>query len=63
MQIEKFKKRTETKIAESTMKTRLSGLKHLETFMGGGDPTPSDVEEWVDYMIDQHREGEMSSGT
>lgn len=59
----KFKKRTETSIAESTMNTRLSGISHLERFIGGGEPTPDDVEEWVDHMIDEYKEDNMSSGT
>lgn len=64
MNIEKFRKRTETSIAESTMKSRISGIKKLERFMDhGGEPTAEDVEDWVDHLIDEHAAGNISSGT
>jgi integrase len=64
MNIQKFKKRTETKIAESTMNTRISGIKNLQGFLDHNDePSPEDVEDWVDHLIDKHAEGNISSGT
>jgi len=64
MNIEKFKKRTETSIAESTLNSRISGIKHLQGFLDhDGEPTPEDVEEWVDHLIDEVKTGNVSSGT
>mgnify|MGYP006273316047 CR=1 FL=1 len=64
MNIEKFRKRTETSIAESTLNSRISGIKHLQRFMDhDGEPEPEDVEEWVDHLIEEVSEGNISSGT
>jgi len=64
MQIEKYEKRAKHNVAKSTLQTRLSGQRHLQKFMGEDrEPTVDDVEEWIDYLIDQFEAGEIKSST
>lgn len=63
MQIETYRKRAEHNVHESTLASRISGQRHLDEFIEGGEPTVEDVEEWVDYMIELHNEEEIKSST
>lgn len=64
MQIEKYRKRTEQRVADSTMKGRLSALRNLESHMGEDkEPTVEDVEDWIDHLIEKNKQGEVSSRT
>lgn len=63
MQTEKYRKRVEHNVAESTLNARLYGQKSLEEFIGGGEPTVEDVEEWIDHLIDRFNEGDVKAST
>lgn len=63
MQIEKYRKRTENNVKEGTLNSRLSALRKFEDYLDGDEPNPKDVEEWVDYLIDQHNAGEIKAST
>ena len=63
MEIETYRKRAKHNIHESTLASRISGQRHLDNFIGGGDPTVEDVENWVDHMIDLHDQGEIKAST
>lgn len=63
MQTEKYKKRVEHNIAESTLNSRIYGQENLEDFIDGGEPTVEDVEEWVDHLIDKLNNGEIKAST
>lgn len=63
MQLEKYKKRTENNVAQSTLSSRMSALKNLRDFAGGGEVTVEDVEDWVDHMIDKHNKEEIKAST
>lgn len=63
MEIEKYEKRVRNNVAKSTLVSRKSGQRNLEQFIGGGEPTVDDVENWVDHLIDQHENGEIKAST
>lgn len=63
MQIDKYEKRVRNNVAESTLTSRLSALRRLEKFIGGGDPDIDNVEDWIDHLIDLHEAGEIKSST
>lgn len=63
MEINKYKKREKHNLAESTLRSRLSGQRNLDEFIGGGEPTVSDVEDWVDNLIDKYNGGEIKAST
>jgi len=63
MQIDKYKKRAKHNIAESTLNTRLSGMRKLDVFIGGGEPSVEDVEDWMDHMIEEFEDGNIKSSS
>lgn len=63
MQIDKYKKRAKHNIAEATLNTRLSGMRKLDKFIGGGEPSVEDVEDWMDHMIDEFENGNIKSSS
>lgn len=63
MDIERYKKRAKHNIAESTLNSRVSGQRNLEKFIGGGEPTVEDVEDWVDHLIERYEDGEIKAST
>lgn len=64
MQLEKYKRRSEHSVSESTMASRMSALRKLRDFVGEGEePSVEDVEEWVDHMIEEFEEGNIKSST
>lgn len=63
MNIEKYKKRTKDRVSSSTLSARVSGQRNLDEFIGGGEPTVEDVEEWVDHLIDKHHDGDIKAST
>lgn len=63
MQLTKYKKRESNRVSERTLKSRLSALNRLEDFVGGGEITVEDVEEWIDHLIDEFEKGNIKSST
>lgn len=63
MQLEKYERRARNSVSERTLTTRMSSLRSLEEFIGGGEPTPKDVEDWIDHLIARMEDGDISSGT
>ena len=63
MELDTYKKRVEHNVHESTLASRISGQRHLDEFIGGGEPSIEDVENWVDHMIEEHNQGRMKSST
>lgn len=64
MQIEKYKQREKHNITESTLNSRLSALNNLQNFMGSErEPEPEDVEDWVDHLIQEFDNDEISANT
>lgn len=61
MELDKYKKRTD--VSESTLSSRMSALNRLDSFIGGGEPTVEDVEDWIDHLIELHERGEIKSST
>lgn len=63
MDLEAYKKRQKD-VSDSTLNSRLSGLKHFKTFSGNpDDPTEEHVEEWVDYLIELEEKGDIKTST
>lgn len=59
MNIEGYKKR-ENSVSDSTVNSRVSALKRFQREVGfTGEPEPSDVEDWIDLMIEE----EVKPGT
>lgn len=63
MQLEKYEKRTRNNVKEETLNSRMSALRKFNDFIGGEEPNPKDVEEWVDHLIDKHNAGEIKAST
>jgi len=63
MKLDTYEKRTKHNVSDVTMKTRMSALKNLEDFIGEGEPTVDDVEEWVDHMIERYEDGDIKASS
>jgi integrase len=63
MQLDKYEKRAANRISDSTLSVRLSALRKLENFVGGGEPDHDDVVEWADHLIDKHNDEEIKAST
>lgn len=63
MQLDKYEKRERNKVGESTLNSRMSALRNLDKFIGGGEPSVEDVEDWVDNLIDEFEAGNIKSST
>lgn len=63
MQLTKYKKREKNRVSDRTLKSRLSALRRLEDFVGDGEITIEDVEEWVDHLIDEFDDDNIKSST
>lgn len=64
MDLRKYKKRTERNVDTDTLQSRLTGQRSLEKFIGSDkEPTVEDVEEWLDYLIDEHDDGNIKAST
>lgn len=64
MQLERYRKRVEKSVDKDTLDTRLTAQRSLENFISGdGEPSIEDVEDWLDYLIDLHDEGEIKAST
>lgn len=64
MEIQKYKRRAKHNVSESTLNSRLSGQRRLKKFIGEDrEPTPEDVEEWIDSLIDEYEAGEIKAST
>lgn len=64
MQIEKYEQRAKHNVTEGTLNSRISALNNFKEFVGHDDePTVDDVEDWVDHLINQYDNDEISSGT
>lgn len=63
MKLNKYKKREENRVSDSTLNSRMSALRKFEDFIGPGEPEIDDVEDWVDELIEQHNKGEIKSST
>lgn len=64
MQLEKYRSREENRVTESTVNSRMSALKKFKEFANpDGEPTVEDVEEWVDHMVERHKNDEIKAGT
>lgn len=51
MDIDRYKKRVGHQISGSTLSSRVSALRSLDNFIGGGEPIEQDVEDWVEYLM------------
>lgn len=63
MQISRYKKRAENSFAESTLNSKTSALRNLREFTNNEEPTPEDVEEWIEHLIIQNDKGDIKSST
>lgn len=63
MDLETYKSRRGQQVSQETLRTSLSCLKNLEQFIGGGEVTVDDVEEWVDHLLERFDEGEIKAST
>jgi site-specific recombinase XerD len=64
MNLERYAKRAGQNIDDDTLRVRLTAQRSLETFIGDKDePDVDDVEEWIDYLIDRHDDGEIKAST
>lgn len=62
LNLDAYKRRERHNVTESTLKSRVSALKNFEEFVDD-DPSPEDVEAWIDHMIDEYERGNVKSGT
>lgn len=63
MQLQKYEKRENT-VSDSTINSRISALNKFESFIDHDDePTPEDVGDWIDHLIDEHGRGNTKAGT
>lgn len=63
MEIETYRERISRQVSDSTVASRISAIKSLNSFVGGGDPSPDDVAEWVDHLSEKHSNGEIKAST
>lgn len=64
MQLQKYESRAKHRVSESTLNARLAGQRSLQSFIGEDkEPTPDDVEEWVDHLIDRFENGDIKAST
>ena len=63
MEVEKYRERIARNVSDSTVSSRVSAVKNLDSFVGGGDVTPDDVADWVDHLSEKHANGEIKSST
>lgn len=64
MQIDKYVQREKHNISESTLNSRLSALRKFKAFVGTDkDVKPHHVEDWIDHLIEEYEEGNVTAGT
>ena len=63
MDIQTYRERISRQVSDSTVSSRVSAVKSLNSFIGGKDPEPEDVAEWVDELSAQHSNGEIKAST
>ena len=63
MQLDKYERRERNSVGDSTVNSRMSAVRKLNNFIGGGEPEVEDVESWVDDMVEKHEKGDMKAST
>lgn len=63
MEVETYRERISRQVSDSTVASRISAIKSLNSFVGGGEVTPDDVADWVDDLSEKHANGEIKAST
>ena len=64
MRIDKYKSRERGNVTDGTIKSRVSALERFQDDVGfTGEPTPQDVADWIDHLLELEEQNEISRGT
>lgn len=63
MQVERYTKIASNNVSESTVNSRVSGLNSFMRHAGNVEPNKENVEAWMEHLIEEFNEGNVSSGT